>query len=227
MKLTEYKSVQSEIDIFQGIEGFIENLIIDNDEIAQIASDNIDVLNKSIKRVKEQRLKMTRPLDASKSEIMRQQREVTDPMEKLVTLIDKPLTKYQIERRRIEEEKQRMLQQIETERLKKIRDEQLEQAEEAQSELAMSDAIATQGIINVVANIEIKGSGVVKETTGLSTSYLVDHYVFKVEDKLKVPAMYMTVNESMINKHINGQGRVEEIPGLLIINEPRRRTRGR
>ena len=120
-----------------------------------------------------------------------------------------------------------MLRAIEAERLKKERDELIEQSEINESPLAMDDAIAKQQEINIVKNIEIKGSGVVKETTGLSTSYLVDHYVYKIEDMSKIPPTYLILNGKLVDKIINGQGRVKEIPGLLIINEPRRRTRGR
>ena len=227
MKLTEYKSVKTELANFENMSGFIANLIIDSVPIAQKVSDNIYLLKQMIKGIDEQRKEVTVPMDLAKKNFMRQFHEAIDPIQKAIDLMNGKLTTYQIEIRRQEAEEQRMLQQIETERLKEFRDEQIKQAEEAQSELAMSDAIATQGIINVVANIEIKGSGVVKETTGLSTSYLVDHFVFRVKDISKVPAMYMILNESLVNRNINGKGRIEVIEGLLIINEPRRRTRGR
>lgn len=227
MKLTEYKSVKSELVKFNKMSGFFANLIINSDPIAQDVSDKIYILKRMIINIDKDRKKITVPIDLAKKAVMQQLREATDPIKEAIDLMDGKLTTYHIERREQEEEEQRMLRAIEAKRLQEERDELLEQAEINESQLAIDDAIVKQQEINIVKNIEIKGSGVVKETTGLSTSYLVDHYVYKVEDMSKVHPIFLMVNDSSIKKAINGKDRIKEIPGLTIWNEPRRTTRGR
>lgn len=227
MKLNEYKTVKAELVNYENMKGFIANLIIDNDPIAQEASDNIRFLKVMIKGIVTQRKKITVPMDEAKRAVMRQESEVIEPMKSDVDAISKKLTTYQIEKRHREEEEQRMLKRIEEDRLKKERDELIDQAEINQSELAMDDAIAKQQEINEVANVEIGGSGRVKETGGRSTSSLVDKFRFNVEDLSKVPPMYLIVNEKFVNLSINGKDRIKEIPGLKIWNDPFLSTRGR
>jgi len=230
--LTSNAIVKQELDTFNEI--VVEFMSVDvviGDNNAQLASDYLRQMKLLINHIDEQRKKIKKPIMEAGRELDSQYRETIAPIEVAIAQLTAGLKTYQIELRRKEAETIRLAAEQEAERLAAIQKEQIEQVELNESDLAMDDAIATgEQIENIQAvgrDAEQHAIGRVKEAGGLSSSGLQDRYKFRVKDIGKIPPMYLIANESMIKKVINGKGRLTEIPGLEIYNDPILRTMGR
>lgn len=194
---------------------FLEGLEI-TDKNADLASDCLKSIKVYIKTIESERKKITVPIDEAKRAVMDQVKRVLEPLKYEEEILRSNLTAYQVEKRRLEEERLRMEKKAEEERLKKIRDGQMEQAEMG-SELALEDAVATQEELEKVEKMKIRGEGKVRGE--MSSSHLVERWVFEVDDIRKVPRKYLILNEKLVRNIITGKDGLHEIPGLKIFKK--------
>ncbi len=203
----------------------LDNPTIVTDDNAQMASDNLRSIKEQIKEINARRMKMTRPMDEAKKEIMRQARELLQPLEEAKNSLESHLLKYQVEKKRKEEEHQRMLIEQERQRLLEEQKELEEQAAMNESDLALEDALAVEEEIKAVDNIEIKATGRVRST--YSTSTIRYKWTHSLVDFSLVPDEYKKLDDVKIRRVITGDNGTREIPGLKINKEAVLSTRGR
>lgn len=203
---------------------FLDNLVI-TDKNERQASDSLMDIKQTIKRINDQRLNITRPIDEAKKAVMAQTRIVLEPLEADKAILETKLLEYQVEKRRLEEEHQRLLISQETAKLERERAELEEQAELNQSDLAMEEAIVKEEQIEAVANLEVHGTGRVRGE--VSTTSLSYKWNFSLVDFDKVPDDYKKLDEVKIRKMISGENGTHDIPGLKITKEPMLSSRRR
>ena len=203
---------------------FLENLVI-TDKNERQASDRYMDITQTIKRINDERLNITRPIDEAKKAVMAQTRRVLEPLEEDRAILKTKLLEYQVEKRRLEEEHQRLLIAQETAKLEGERAELEEQAELNQSDLAMEEAIVKEEQIEAVANLEVQGTGRVRGE--VSTTSLSYKWNFSLVDFDKVPDDYKKLDEVKIRKMISGENGTHDIPGLKITKEPMLSSRRR
>lgn len=192
------------------------------DKTAISATDCLRLIKLNIKKIIEERKKITVPMDEAKRAVMEQAKKMLKPLEYERDSLDSKLTIYTVEKQRLEDERMRMEKEVEEKRLKAMRDEQIEQAEMSESDLALEDAIATQEQLDNLEKQEVKSTGIVKGD--ISSSSLMEIWHFRVVDISKVPIEWLIVNEVAVNGAIKNKNGLRNIPGLEIYSEHKLRT---
>lgn len=179
-------------------------------------SDTLKAMNLAVKDIIARRKLITKPLDESKSQAMKQEHFIIDPMKENIEKVKGKVNIYLAEVRKFQEEEARKLKEAEIARWEKEQAEIEEQALLNNSDLAIEDAIKIEEKIEEIKEtpiIKIKSS----HTTAFSGVHTRKKPMWKLDDITKVPKEFLIVNEKEINSLVRA-GR-KEIPGIKIWEE--------
>lgn len=195
-------------------------VITTKEEAGQVA-DTKDAIKLVIKDIEERRMVLiSRPINTINANAIKQEREITAPMkESLVLLKQKGLA--WIEKIRIEqEEKERIARQIKLDRMEAEKAEIEEQAVINESDLALKDAIDMEEKIEELKETPIqKIKTNITSSSGFGSMHIRKNWKVRVEDFSKLPDMYKTVNDTVLNSVVRGKKGLREIPGCKIWEE--------
>ncbi len=179
-------------------------------------SDTLKAIKLARTDIVARRKLITKPLDEAKSQAMKQEHSLIDPMVEMEGKLKQKINVYLAEVRKLQEVEERKLKEAEIARLEKEKEMLLEQATDNESDLALADAGEVEKQIEIVKEapiIEIKTS----HTTSFSGVHTRKKPVWKLDDISKVPKEFLIVNEKEINSLVRA-GR-KEIPGIKIWEE--------
>ncbi len=133
--------------------------------------------------------------------------EITDPLEKAKAKLESIIKPYALQKLKKRQEEERLAREA-------LERAALEKAAKAETPEAADQVIETA----VKASERVHQPTTVRSTYGAVTSSRIK-YVFQLEDLSQVPRKYLMLDDSKVRKAINGEKRVESIPGIKIIED--------
>jgi hypothetical protein len=181
---------------------------VTNDDEEKRANDLLKIIKNAIKAADEERKGAVEWFNTKVKEINSKYKdEIIGPMEaakvKLEALI-KPFTMLKL---KAQQEADRLMREA-------LERQALEDAQSAATPEAADQMIETA----VKASDRIGKPATVRSAYGAVTSSRIV-YKFELEDLDQVPREYLVLDESKVRKAINGEKRVESIPGIKIIED--------
>lgn len=184
----EIKSLQDQIN----------ELVITSDTDIEIASNTVVKINNLKKKIENQRLAFTKPLNESLRNINAFFKQFSVPLDEANGEIRNKMLKYRQEQEKIRLEKEKEAQ-------RKWKEEQARLAEKAKE--------------RGVEAPELEKPVVQKQDSAIGAMKFKKYWVFEVQDLSKVPVEYLQVNEKAVNEAIRAGRR--RITGIKIYQEER------
>jgi flagellar biosynthesis GTPase FlhF len=218
-----------------------ESIVITSTEEVEAATEVVARISRTRKAVKDQRLKITRPLDQAKKAALDQEKEVLAPLEPLDRMLRDGIGNFHAlqerkrrqEQERIERERreaeakaraeaeaaEREARRLEYEAgRRKTEEAQARQEEKAEEALQAAEVARLQEKVAQEAPVKkVESSGPTTRTaSGTASTRMV--WGFEIIDSSEIPRNFLKVDESAIRDAVRSG--VREIPGVKIEQKP-------
>lgn len=218
----------------ENVVGFAESLTVESAEDAVEATEVLSRMATYRKRIKEARMKITRPLDAAKKAAMDQEKAVLGPLDVVDKALRKRLGEYHAEaerQRRAEAERQEQARRDAEAKAKAEVEAAAKRAAESDADDADDDALdraalAQQQAAIAQRNAEAKeavSTGPIRSSAGTASVRMV--WDVEVVDPAAVPREFLAVNLPAIRQAVKDGAR--EIPGVKIERVPQASVRAK
>ncbi len=226
-------------DIAQ-IVAYGESIVITSTEEVEAATEVVARIAKTKKAVKDQRLKITRPLDQAKKAALDQEKEVLAPLEPLDRMLRDGIGNFHAEQERKRRQEQERIERERREAEAKARAEaeaaerearrleyeagrrKTEEAQARQEEKA-EEAHLTAEVARLREKVaqeapvqQVVSTGPTRTASGTASTRMV--WSFEIEDAALIPRNFLKVDESAIRDAVRSG--VREIPGVKIEQKP-------
>lgn len=230
----------------QQIVNFGESLVITDSDEAELATEVLARISKTKKSVKDQRLKITRPLDEAKKAALDQEKDVLAPLERLDQVLRDGIGNFHAEQERKRREEQERIDRERQEAEAKARAE-AEEAErearrreyeagrrkteegQARQEAAAEEAHQAADLARLQEKVaqespvaKTEKSGPTRAQSGSASTRMV--WDFKITDESEIPREFLTVDVKKIRQQMreninNGDCEIQ-IPGVEFFQKP-------
>lgn len=209
----ERPSFDVDLALYQSYES--RSIVSDSD--AKIVTQCALEIKKAIDDMEKQRLKYTRPLDELKAEMIRDEREVTEPLKKILKLLNLKLLTWT--------ESQEAIRREAAERKRKEDLAALEAEKERQFALAVqtNDTKAADAIIEIEKNAErlaakpVEVFNTIRTATG--SSGITTRWKHTVIDESLVPREFLMVDDAKLRKYATAKKESAKVPGVQFYPE--------
>lgn len=186
----------------------VERAQITNDKEESDGNDLLKIAKNLRKAADEERAATVKPFnDGVKSINTRYKEQIIGPLDEAIAKLESKIKPYALKKIQIQRENERIARE-------NLEREALEKASKAETPEAQNQIIETA----VKAADRIEKPNTVRGSYGSVTSSRIV-YKFEVEDLSQVPREYLVLDESKVRKAINGDKRVESIPGIKIVED--------
>lgn len=218
---TKDQVIQDARDMYLKLAAQLPEVVEVNDDNVEFISNCILTLKKEVNKVNKQRLKYSAPLTELNRELIQDAKNITFPMDQILTRINGPMANYLLRKKREEEEAKR--QEIADEKKRLLKEQEKAEAAAVKNEdpLAFETAVETETQITKLENKVVKGQSNVRSRLG--TTFVTETWKWKLDPKLSpgdllatIPEQYLQIDEAKIGRDIRGKNGVRKIPGLII-----------
>lgn len=186
----------------------VDRAQVTNDDEEGRANDLLKIIKSAIKVADEERTGAGEWFRNKVNEINAKYKdEVIAPLTAAKDKLEKLIKPYALKKIQIQRENERIARE-------NLEREALEKASKAATPEAQNQIIETA----VKASERVSAPTTVRGSYGSVTSSRIV-YKFEVEDLSQVPREYLVLDESKVRKAINGDKRVESIPGIKIVED--------
>lgn len=185
----------------------VERAQVTNDDEESRANDLLKIIKSAIKSAEDERKGAGEWFRNKLSEINLKYKEVTDALEVAKEKLEKLIKPYALGKLKKKQDEEKAARE-------KLEREALENAAKAETPQAAEQVMNTA----IKAADRIEKPSTVRGAYGSVTSSRIV-YKFEVEDLSQVPREYLMLDESKVRKAINGENRVQSIPGIKIVED--------